>query len=197
MKYVLPSISACGIVNLTEGNFSSSGATKRPQLTFLSPSRTSWNSKQRICVQLGSNTDLLRHSSCIETMSGSSVREYARYHGLASEHRSDDVIQELLNVYNLNNHNNHNAPTKEPTPPLYPDFSTFTPPFEESKLQLGRAGGEFLASCVRPPSFAVQWDKYLPDPHRKRKLKLEVPLLATDHEEDVAAFKRDVRHGLD
>jgi hypothetical protein len=127
-------------------------------------------------------------------MSGSSVLEYARYHGLASEYRSEDVIQELLDAYNLN-HNNES--TKEPPPPLYPDFSTLVPPLEEPKIQLSRAGGALLASCVRQPSFAVQWDKYLPDPHRKRKLKLEKPLLATDHDEDVAAFKRDVRHGLD
>lgn len=127
-------------------------------------------------------------------MSDSSVLEYARYHGLAREHRSEDVIQELLGTYNLNH---HNESTKEPIPPLYPDFSTFAPPFEEPKLQLSRAGGAFLASCVRPPSFSLQWDKYLPDPRRKRKLKLEEPLLTTDHDEDVAAFKRDVRRGLD
>lgn len=127
-------------------------------------------------------------------MAYSSVLEYARYHGLAREHRSVGLIQELLNDYNLNH---CNESTQEANPPLCTDFSAFHPPLEEPKLQLSRAGGAFLASCVRPPSVSIQWNKYLPDPHQTRKLKLEEPLLATDHNQDVAAFKREVRRGLD
>jgi len=103
------------------------------------------------------------------------------------------LLQELLSTYP----EHYNESTQDPDLPLYPDLSASNLPLEETKLQISRAGGAFLAECVRPPSFSIQWNKYLPNPHRKTKLKLEEPLLATDHNQDVAAFKRDLRRGLD
>lgn len=130
-------------------------------------------------------------------MSDSSVLEYARYHGLASDHRPESLIHNLLRDCIHNHHFDFESADEAILPPLYPDFSSLAPSLAEPKPQLSRAGGAFLAASVRPPKFSPQWEKYLPDPHRKRKLKLEIPLLATDHDEDVAAVKCGVKQALD
>lgn len=127
-------------------------------------------------------------------MSASSVLEYARYHGLASNHRSENIVRSVLGGYT---HNSRYESAEETTPPLYPDFSSLVPPLEEPKLQLSRTVGTLLSSSVRPPEFFLLWDDFLPDTHRKKKLKLELPLLPTDHHEDVAAVKYGVRQALD
>ena len=126
-------------------------------------------------------------------MSGASVLEYARFHGIAIDHRSEDVLKLLHQHTFLRSGSPADADVEVPEL----DFSQFAPPPEEPKLQLSRGGTEILAQSIRPPEYRLRWDDFLPDPHWKKKLKIEAPLLLTDHEADVADFKRDARRGPD
>jgi len=125
-------------------------------------------------------------------MSGPSVLEYARHHGLASDHTSENILDHL-----------HRLP---PTPAesdaegdgRLPDL---VPPdiavdLQEPKLQLSRTGALLLAESIRKPDPAIPWDTMLPDPRRVQKMKMEEPLLASDHDTDVAAFKREAAQGM-
>ncbi|KAK5049010.1 hypothetical protein LTR84_005432 [Exophiala bonariae] len=127
-------------------------------------------------------------------MTESSVLEYARHHGLARNHLSEDVIQTMLHSYT---HISQSKSAKEITLLIDPEFSSLVSFLEEPRLQLSRNAGIFLSSSIRAPEFSPRWDDFLPDPHRKRKLKLELPLLATDHDEDVATVKRAVKQVSD
>ena len=124
-------------------------------------------------------------------MSEPTVLDYARFHGLATDHTAEDVLHQL----------HHLSATAVQVPEEEENLSELNFPdidinLQEPKLQLSRAAGMLLADCTRNPRTVIQWNALLPDPYRLRKLRLEEPLLEYDHEVDVAAFRKDVACGL-
>ncbi|ETI20770.1 hypothetical protein G647_07112 [Cladophialophora carrionii CBS 160.54] len=116
-------------------------------------------------------------------MSAPSVLDYARSHGLALDHTAEDLSNSL------------------PCPPLVmfedeaelpePDFSLFANELLEPKLQISQKGGILLAESIRDPPVVIDWDHFLPDRHRVRKLKIEEPVLVGDHQADFLRFQRE------
>ena len=105
-----------------------------------------------------------------------SLLEYARHHGLAIDHRALDLDL----AAHLTIAENDVADLSSPNAPS-------TPLTTEHKLKLTRSELQRLATTLRPPP-PPPWDTFLPDRHRIRDLKLEIPMLVTDHEEDLRQF---------
>ena len=109
--------------------------------------------------------------------SAPSLLDYARYHGVAKEHLALDLD---LSAY-------FDTIQDE----LPGSLSYIAPPTslpKETKLQLNTSELQLLATHLRPPPPPP--DEMLPDPHRIRSLKLEIPLLLVDHEEDLRCFTK-------
>ncbi|KAJ4519239.1 hypothetical protein HRR83_004739 [Exophiala dermatitidis] len=129
------------------------------------------------------------------TMSVPSVLEYARFHGLATDHRSGNLLGHLRHV--------SHSPEQEKAADnaLLPDaalaLGILASPVEEPRLQLGHRETRLLAESIAEVRPAIDWDVILPDPYRWRKLRIEEPLLATDHDLEVAAFRRDAVRRFD
>lgn len=126
-------------------------------------------------------------------MSQPTAVEYARFHGLSIDCTSEDALNYISHLPHLPHLDSENE-TALPDP----DFSIFIQgaEFQEAKLQLSREGSSFLVESIRDPHpyppGVFNWDRFLPERHRVRKLKVEEPLLATgDHETDVARFRRN------
>lgn len=113
-------------------------------------------------------------------MSRSSVLEYARYHGLSTPHTDAHLSMylRLLSYASLDE-------TALPALAL-PSKDVV---ISQSKLQLNSRAAMDLADMIRCPD-RVSSDKTLSNPFRFRELKLEQPLLFSDHEKDVRSFKR-------
>jgi hypothetical protein len=112
--------------------------------------------------------------------SAPSLLDYARYHGLAKEHLALDLD---LSAY-------FDTIQDE----LPGSLSCIAPPIalpKETKLRLNISELQLLATDLLPPPQPLpQLDEILPDPHRIHSLKLEIPLLLTDHEEDLLCFTK-------
>ncbi|KAJ9602738.1 hypothetical protein H2200_012932 [Cladophialophora chaetospira] len=115
-------------------------------------------------------------------MSAPSVLEYARSHGLAFDHTTENPFDRFSHLPLISSEDDVDLPD--------PDFSPFVDELSEPKLQLNRRAGTLLAESTRRPHHVISWDDLLPTPHRIRKLKIEEPLLAGDHETDVCRFRR-------
>lgn len=124
------------------------------------------------------------------TMPTPPVLAYARHHGLCIDHEAQDVLQ-LLDVltpipedHDLKDPNHSDL-----------DLQKFIKvDLEEPKIQLTLEEGMLLAKNIRPPpDFQVNWSDFLPDPRRKERMKLEVPILATDHDQDMEEFKSEMK----
>ncbi len=122
-------------------------------------------------------------------MSALSVLEYARSHGLATDHTAEDLFEHLSQIPLILSEDESKLPT--------PDSSLFTHELTEPKLQLSREAGTLLAKSIRHPQHVIDWAEFLPERRRAWKLKIDVPLLAGDHETDVRRFKRDASSHLD
>ncbi|KAL2433301.1 Phosphatidate phosphatase APP1 [Exophiala dermatitidis] len=120
-------------------------------------------------------------------MSIPSVLEYARFHGLSTDHRSENLLAHLCHV--------SRSPEQETAADnarlLEATLGTLASPVDEPRLQLGHRETRLLAESIADVRPAIDWNIILPDPYRWRKLRIEEPLLATDHDLDVAAFRRD------
>lgn len=103
-----------------------------------------------------------------------SLTEYARFHGLADNHLGEDLRRlfpsGLLSC----------SDTRLPEFELPKDERL--PP--EPKFRLSRKAACLLASSVKPPS-APSWSYTLPDHRRVQKLKVEQPILKSDHDSDM------------
>lgn len=126
-------------------------------------------------------------------MSVPSVLEYARFHGLATDHRSENLLVHLRHV--------SLSPEQETTADhallLDTVLGTLASPVDEPRLQLGHRETRLLSESINDVRPAIDWDVILPDPYRWRKLRIEEPLLATDHDLEVAAFRRDAARRFD
>ena len=112
--------------------------------------------------------------------SAPSLLDYARYHGVAKEHSALDLD---LSAY---------FGTIQDELPS--SLSYIAPPIsvpKETKLQLNTSELRLLVTHLRPsPPPPPAADEILPDPHQIHSLKLEIPLLLTDHEEDLRCFTK-------
>ena len=116
-------------------------------------------------------------------MSVPSVLEYARSHGLATDHTAQDLLEQLSQLPLILSQDEPQLPNL--------NFSLFTNALIEPKLQLSREAGALLAKSFRRPQHAIDWNEFLPERRRAWKLKIEEPLLAGDHETDARRFRRD------
>jgi hypothetical protein len=108
-----------------------------------------------------------------------SLLDYARFHGLAIDHLHQDILSLLpSDVLTCD---------EDATLPEFrlPDLDRLPP---EPKFQLNSKAASLLASSIRPPP-APHWANTLPDHHKVKKLKLEQPLLRTDHEKDMERIR--------
>jgi hypothetical protein len=109
--------------------------------------------------------------------SAPSLLDYARYHGVAKEYLALDLD---LSAY------------FDTIQDEFPGFlPCIAPPIalpKETKPQLNTSELRLLATHLRPPPPPPPADEKLPNPHRIRSLKLEMPLLLADHEEDLRCF---------
>ncbi len=113
------------------------------------------------------------------------ILEYARFHGLAREHRIDAFdVQSILNWHTNASSDLLADPKNAPTISIAAEFP------ENEKLSLDTDARAFLASII-----GLQED--LPfdvldhcDVRQAKELRLETPLLRTDHELDVRSFGR-------
>lgn len=124
-------------------------------------------------------------------MSGPSVVEYARFHGLAIDHTAEDILTYLSHL------STELRPEENDLSVPEPDFSAFKHDLQEPKLQLSREASMLLAESIKDPCPVIDWDHLLPKRHRIEDLKLEEPLLATDHETDVRSFKKSALRARD
>jgi hypothetical protein len=109
--------------------------------------------------------------------SAPSLLDYARYHGVAKEHLALDL--DLSTYFDT---------IQDELPG---SLSCIAPPIslpKETTLRLNTSELQLLATHLRPPPPPPPADETLPDPHRIRSFKLEIPLLLTDHEEDLRCF---------
>ncbi|OAP64962.1 hypothetical protein AYL99_00934 [Fonsecaea erecta] len=122
-------------------------------------------------------------------MSAPTVLDYARFHSLAIDHTSVDILENISQLPLRAIEDSQQLPD--------PDFSVFADNIAEPKFQLTRHAGSLLAQSIEDPRSVVNWRNFLPERHRVRNLKLEKPLLAGDHEADVHRFKRDAASHID
>jgi hypothetical protein len=111
--------------------------------------------------------------------SAPSLLDYARYHSLAKDHLALDFD---LSAY---------FDTIQDELPS--SLSCIAPPIalpKETKLRLNPSELQLLATDLLPPPPPSQLDEILPDLRRTHSLKLEIPLLLTDHEDDLLCFTK-------
>ncbi|KIW18661.1 hypothetical protein PV08_02950 [Exophiala spinifera] len=123
-------------------------------------------------------------------MSPPSVLEYARFHGLALDYRSSDPFAYLNTL-------EPNGQIVEVDPALSdPVFLFLKPISQESKLQLSREASQILSDSIKDPCSDISSQHLVPRFRRLKNLKLEEPLLSTDHQTDVWNFKRSTPVGV-
>ena len=117
------------------------------------------------------------------SMASSSILEYARYHDLAINHKTD----------NLRNHLTLFSPL------AFPDEASLLP-FElpsaccdlpEEKLQFSQDAGRLLGEAPKAPA-CVASSQLLADPHKIENMKMEVTMLRSNHERDMKWFRSGV-----
>lgn len=104
-----------------------------------------------------------------------SVVEYARFHGLAVEHLKQDIHRYF--------HSHTLKPVEDGILPKLKLPHAGTIP-SEPKFKLDSKSAYLLASSLKPLP-APEWSNMLSDYRQIKTLKLELPVLTTDHEADM------------
>ena len=108
-----------------------------------------------------------------------SLIEYARFHGLADNHLNQDIGRYLPS--------NLLPPVEDAS---LPDFKVpcieELPP--ETKFRLDSKAASLLASCIKPQRTLSSSDTLF-DHHRVKNLKIEEPVLRTDHDNDMRKIR--------
>ncbi|MCJ1378583.1 hypothetical protein MMC17_001682 [Xylographa soralifera] len=113
-----------------------------------------------------------------------SMLEYARFYGLTIDHRQSHPLSELCQPLpaSLGIHETGLLDITK-------DLGTFAP----ERLEFGKGAAIFLASIINAKGYpSSASDGLLPKTHRIRDLKLEPPLLRSDHELDMRQFGRRI-----
>ena len=121
-------------------------------------------------------------------MSDHSILEYARYHGLCIEDQSRDVFEYLQNLTPPSD-----TDLEEDARIQESDILKAAITLEEPKIQLSREAGVFLHKSIQKPDHQINWSDFLPEPRKNDRFKLEVPILSTDQDQDVAEMKREMK----
>lgn len=108
-----------------------------------------------------------------------SIIDYARFHGLSIDHLSQDDDKCLLQAMATK--------SKERAVPEFrvPHAGDIPP---EPKFRLDRKAASLLSSCLQSPP-KPDWPKILPDHRRAKRLKIEQPVLRTDHAADMKKIR--------
>ena len=106
--------------------------------------------------------------------------EYARYHGLARNHRERKCLQDICFDIDFQDQGDDQS--------LF-QFEDHAADPEVERLHVDRRVVELLSTITRPPIKAYHFDENdEPRTNVRRGLKQEVPLLKTDHEDDLRRF---------
>ena len=113
-----------------------------------------------------------------------SILEYARFHGLSIDHRAIHPLQYIIDTPSL--------PDVQDPPELFEiDASCGT--LAPERLSISKEAAALLSSIRGTQSEDHVFDEsVLPDTHRVRNLKMEIPLLRTDPELDLRDFQARV-----
>ena len=108
------------------------------------------------------------------------VLDYARSHGLASDHRQHDHFYGIdLELPGTDD---------EDHPELFEIEAQAVDPLQE-RLIVDKNVAQILASITRPAETSLRFDEDVePNTNKWQKLKLELPVLKTDHEADLRQF---------
>lgn len=113
-------------------------------------------------------------------MTAPTIVEYARYHQLTATPLKPEELITSLNALPIDG-----SQLKEWAAPVC-DAA-----ISSEKLQLSREGMQYLSQLSAPVQ-DVPWDQILDDPHRREKLRMEMPILIGDHEKDLRWFKKQM-----
>ena len=119
-------------------------------------------------------------------MSRPSVLEYARYHGLATDTQSENLLAQV----------DSHVVAGDASLDLLDDFRVSSYPVipTDSNLQVSREAFSLLSECmISLPS--PDWKAVLQDCQPLSNLKVEMPMLISDHEKDMRWFKKRVDLG--
>ena len=113
-----------------------------------------------------------------------SLTEYARFYGLAVNHLEVDPLVDLPALGDLHIE-------LEDGPQLFKiDHTNGKVP--EEKLAIGKDEALLLGSLKAASEHTLSFEGIVLDPHRVRNMKLELPMLRTDHEANMQDFARPV-----
>lgn len=118
-----------------------------------------------------------------------SLSEYARFYGLTTDHLDRDPLAGLAVT--------HDLPAQlEDDPELFKINDAKDIDLKE-KLFFGKQEALVFASIMEtvPQDWDLDESTWL-NPHRIRNMKIEIPMLRTDHEDDVRAFCRPMMPDL-
>ncbi|KAJ9322331.1 hypothetical protein DTO027B5_4884 [Paecilomyces variotii] len=110
---------------------------------------------------------------------GPSLLDYARFHGIAIDHQSINPLDQVPQP-----HESINDTLADPPDVPIIDSSKFHSTLEQElrseKLEIPKDAARLLSSVVQAASrksIDIDWNSFLPDRHRIRKLKLDLPLV--------------------
>ncbi|KAL9121366.1 MAG: hypothetical protein Q9187_002080 [Circinaria calcarea] len=110
-----------------------------------------------------------------------SILEYARYHGLAIDHRAIHPLQSLTHTPSL--------PDAQDSPKLF-EIDVSCGSLAPERLSVSKEAASLLSSIRETPSGDCEFDVgVLTNPRRVRNLKMELPLLLTDPALDLRDFR--------
>ena len=114
-----------------------------------------------------------------------SILEYARYHGITSDHWSKHPLDAFLASDN-------NICIPDDAHLFQISSDVWHRPSE--KITASKDDLVYLSSIIKRPD-RMAWDEIpdRPNPNRARELKLDLPLLSTDPEEDLRHFVRQAK----
>lgn len=109
-----------------------------------------------------------------------SILEYSRFYGLTTDHRSANALSTLVGKHIVD-------PATDETA-LFQITANVAPPAPE-RLSAGKEAVAFLSSIRADQLDSSEFaDELIPKTHRRRKLKIEEPLLRSDHTLDMQQF---------
>ena len=120
-----------------------------------------------------------------------SIIDYARFHGLACDHLQVSPLQELGLTENLG------SSLDDPPDLVHIDPTDFKLPQERLTLDADAASLlQSISELQKQPPVLTEEDLGI-NRHRVQRMKLELPLLRSDHEVDVIEFKSPIVPNLE
>lgn len=123
------------------------------------------------------------------------ILEYARFHGVATNHLAIDASSYLTCTGAANLEPSLDDADEVPQPE---DIQSMLTEKHSEKLDIGKREALLLSSIIKAPSQLESvscehgWDGVLPDYRGIRRMKVEEPILRHDHELDMLSFRAQV-----